>query len=298
MNMEVTNEIDSRIIGGLRNLEKGEGELSRLARVYRELLQIQMEAKLTATVVRPNLDENLVRERLCEGIPLLLYEDFHPDWNQVQTVFKQILAWSAMDSDTSFEMDEGLRNIGSQPDLFRKAVEAWYRGLSLKTFPVAQRIDVPLLASVLGATLKPFLLAYSRVFMPKVDQEQWRRRVCPICGGKPDFTTLKEGGARWLLCSRCDGEWLFSRIECPYCGTRNQASLAYFTREEKPGLHRLHVCEECHSYIKGIDLRVAGSEAPLPLERMLTWDLDRQGQERGYRPGWLIRESNGGHFPS
>lgn len=115
-----------------------------------------------------------------------------------------------------------------------------------------------------------------------MDQERWRRNYCPICGGHPDFAFLeKELGARWLLCSRCDTEWLFQRLQCPYCGNQTQKDLAYFTDDE--GLYRLYVCEQCHKYIKAIDLRVAKSDILLPLERLFTLDMDRQAQEKGYQ---------------
>jgi len=298
--MKGINEIDSRIIGSLRDLEKGEGEFSRSARVYREVLQIQMEAKVSATVVRPNLSEDLVRGRLREGIPLLPFEDFHPDWKQVQAVSKQIIAHVVGDFEVSLEMYDDLRNIGSDVGFLREAAEVWYRGLSLERVSIARTGDVELLASVVGATLKPFLSAYSESLYPGIDQELWRRNYCPVCGGKPDFSSLKEGGTRWLFCSRCDGEWLFLRMECPYCGTRNQEALAYFTIEEKPGLYRLYVCEECHTYLKGIDSRLSGEEVLLPLERVLTLDLDRQGRERGYEPGWTTRKGTEGssHGPA
>ena len=291
--MEGTNEINSRIIGSLRDLENGEGEFSRSANVYRELLQIQMEAKASARIIRPNLSEDRVRERLREGMPLLPFEDFLPDWNQVQAVLRHIIAWTAADPEVS-QMDDDLGNMGSDLGFLREAAEVWYRGHSLRTLPFARSVDVELLASVIGATLKPFLWVYSEMLYPAVEQESWRRNTCPVCGGKPDFSSLKEGGTRWLFCSRCDGGWLFSRMECPYCGTRNQEALAYFTSEEQPGLYRLYVCEECHTYIKGIDSRISGAEVLLPLERVCTPDLDRQVQEKGYVPGWTTRKGTDG----
>ena len=283
-----TNEIDHKILERLWTLEREKGQLFSLAKVYRELFQIQMEAKSRATMITANPGEDLRRERLREGIPLLLFEDFRPDWNQVQAVFKQIMAWSAMDSEVSSKIRD-LRSMGSDPGLLREAAEAWYRGLSLKRLPVSQETDFDLLTAVIGATLKPFLSVYSTLLLPEVEQELWRRTYCPICGGKPDFSSLKEGGTRWLLCSRCDGEWLFSRIECPYCGTRDQEALAYFTKEEQPG-YRIYVCEECRTYLKGIDSTVSGAEVFLPLERVLTLDLDRRGREKGYEPGWAMGE--------
>ena len=36
----------------------------------------------------------------------------------------------------------------------------------------------------------------------QVDQEKWRRRYCPVCGGNPDIAYLDtERGSRWLVCS-------------------------------------------------------------------------------------------------
>jgi FdhE protein len=102
--------------------------------------------------------------------------------------------------------------------------------------------------------------------------------------GKPDFAFIdKEKGARWLLCSRCDTGWLFQRLECPYCGNTDQNELAYFTDDTE--LYRLYICQRCHSYLKSIDLRKTDSEILLPLERVMTVDMDRQGQEKGYKGG-------------
>ena len=116
-----------------------------------------------------------------------------------------------------------------------------------------------------------------------MDQERWRRRYCPICGGNADFAFLdKERGARWLLCSRFAAEWLFQRLECPYCGTTDQNALAYFADDE--GLYRLYVCEQCKRSLKAIDLRQAKSEVLIPLERLLTLDIDAQAKEYGYIP--------------
>ena len=64
-----------------------------------------------------------------------------------------------------------------------------------------------------------------------------------------------------------------------------EGSLAYFADDK--GGYRLYVCEQCHKYIKAIDLRHADPEVSLPLERVLTLDMDRQGQEKGYQPDYL-----------
>lgn len=278
-------EVDTGVLERLREWEKTGSELPGWMRPYRELLQIQSEVKPRA-VPKPDLTEGLVRDRLCEGRPLLPFADFSPDWDEVQAVLERIAAWLGNDSGATQEEAAALRLIARDQPLLRKAAAAWYEGNQLTAFAAARSIDGDLLASALSAALKPFLLAYSQSLAPAIDQGLWRRRYCPVCGGKPDLAYLdKDTGARWLLCCRCDAEWLFQRLECPYCGTQEHGALAYFTDERKPS-YRLYVCEQCRAYIKAIDLRRVDSEVYLPLQRLVTLDMDRLGQERGYRPGW------------
>jgi len=268
---------------------EGESQPSGIIQLYRELLQIQSKAKSGIVVTKPKLAGDLVRDRLHQGIPLLLPSDFSPDWHQVPEVLEQVALWLAKDPSSSPEEGEKLKNISRNLPLLKRAVITWYRGRSLKALAKKQGVDDVLLASAIRATLKPFLSAYSKLLMPAVDQEIWRRNYCPICGGKPDFAYLdRERGARFLLCSQCDAEWLFLRLQCPYCGNQNQDGLAYFTDEEESYLYRLYVCEQCHTYIKAIDLRRTEAEVLLPLERVMTLDMDRQAQEKGYKPGWAI----------
>lgn len=285
--MQGTSEIDNKILEKLDGSERRDGQLSRFVEFYRDLLRIQSEAKSHILVRRPSLAKDLVCDRLRKGIPLLLYKDFSPDWQQVKEVFEQVAAWAAKESEEPSADIDALKNIARQTSLLKKVVGLWYRADSLTTIARTRDIDEELLVGVVSTALKPFLHAYSRLLLPNVDQELWRRRYCPVCGGKPDFAYLdKERGARWLLCSRCDAEWLFLRLECPYCGSQKQDSLAYFTDEEESYLYRLYVCEECRTYIKAIDLRRGESEVLLPLERVMTLDMDKQACEKGYLPGW------------
>jgi len=155
----------------------------------------------------------------------------------------------------------------------------------LSSLAATHSVSEELLTAAIHPAVKPFLTAYSEVWIGLVDQELWRRGYCPICKGKPDMGFLdRERGARWLLCSRCDAQWLFQRLQCPYCDTQDQNTLAYFTNDS--GLYRLYVCQQCQSYLKVIDMRQTEEEILLPLELVLTLDIDRQGQEREYRGGW------------
>ena len=44
------------------------------------------------------------------------------------------------------------------------------------------------------------------------------------------------------------------------------------------------MCERGKGYLKAIDVRQAESEVLVPLERLLTSEMDKQAQEQGYNP--------------
>jgi len=184
----------------------------------------------------------------------------------------------------SHENSQRLNQLAANTPLLRQVARDYYSDTPLSATATEHCIDTLLMEACISAAMASFLAAHSEVLSELVAQELWRRKGCPLCSGAADFAFLeKEQGARWLICSRCSMEWLFQRIQCPYCGTQKHESLAYRTNSQ--GLYRLYTCEECHGYIKAIDLRKAGADVLLPLERILTVDLDRQAQEANYTPG-------------
>lgn len=259
-----------------------EGSLPRFMELYRDLLRLQVEAQSRVRVPEPDLAEGAVADKLRQSIPLLAFDKVAFDWALVQEVFESVARVFTEHGVCDPAEGEGFRGLVADTSALQQAVKAWYQGQSLSVIAGGQGISEGRLAAALQAALHPFLAAHAEQWSALVVQELWRRRYCPLCGGKPNLAFLdKESGARWLLCSRCDAQWLFQRLECPFCGTHRQDSLAYFTDGE--GLYRLYTCDECRSYIKAIDLRRAESEALLPLERLVTVEMDRQAEEAGYR---------------
>ena len=133
---------------------------------------------------------------------------------------------------------------------------------------------------VLTSTWRPFLWPYATTLAPLIDDEQWYRSRCPVCGGEPDLAALVKGGERRLLCSRCDTEWLYQRIGCPFCENADHRKLAYYTGDDPA--YRLYVCEVCRRYLKTVDQRERWQRLPLPVERVLTVGMDLAAMEAGY----------------
>jgi len=272
------------IIRHLEAREKKEGTLPQLLQFYLSLRRVQakVEQKL-ASRLEPGLSREAIAKRLTDGIPLVAFEELALDWPRLRDTFTRIAAVFGGYPELFPGFPQKLKEPEAGQHLTKKLIKAWFDGKKLPPTPLADDASESFLLAVVQATLRPFLTSHARTLIGAVDQERWRRPYCPICGGSPDFSYLdKERGSRWLLCSRCDSEWLYQRLQCPFCGTQNQKALTYFTDDK--GLYRLYVCDDCKHYLKTIDLRQTESGVPLPLERLTTLDIDRQALEKGYRP--------------
>lgn len=267
----------------LDKLAEAEQPLPSSLEFYRQLLTVHSKAK------PPDLSSSLAAlrkktdERLAQGKPLLTFRDLAIDWVDVQNLLREVTRLADEYLSPTQEETEELTKISENSTLLQEIAKAWFGlgTLSRKSTRKAKAVN-PLAASILQTSLHPLLAAYADELLPLVRQESWYRSYCPICGGGPDFAFLdKERGARWLLCSRCGARWLFYRLACPYCGNQEQSTLAYFADDK--GLYRLYVCEKCRCYIKAIDLRQTEAEVLLPLERLLTLDMDRQAHEQKYK---------------
>lgn len=254
----------------------------RVAELYAELLQIQDEIAARTNPKPTELTSEEISRRLRDGTTLLSFDDFFPDWIEAQLAFQRLLGWATARG-VLHPRDKLLwasKDVG-KAQFCELARDWWGERLPSSSRGPEDRIG---LMAVFGATLKPFLQVQARTLMPLVDQNLWRRRMCPICGGTPDIGYLdREQGARWLLCARCDSEWLFQRLACPYCGCQDQNSLSYLADEDEA--HRLYLCDKCQSYLKVIDLRRTKHVLPLTMERILTMDMDKQAWSKGYRNG-------------
>lgn len=279
----MSGKTESEVVRSLDELEQREGELPKHIQLYRQLLRLQIESKSQFTCSSPEWEGDAVTSRLHEGVSLFSLDDLLLDWEQIQSLAQRIADLAAKEFPKTSRAAVHVKNALSHTDLLKEIVGVWYSGASLLPISAKHDINSELLELVVAAAMKPYLTAYAEIWLPKIDQELWRRRYCPICGGVPDLAYLdKEKGSRWLVCSRCDAEWLFLRLECPHCGSQKQETLAYFTDDH--GRYRLYVCDQCHRYLKAIDLRQTEDGILLPLERLLTFELDLQARGAGYSP--------------
>jgi hypothetical protein len=267
------------ILDKLDAIEKEKGSLPRLLEFYRKLIQIQTRVGQKIEKPNPDLSNEEILQRTVEGNALITASDFVFDLNLLQDTFQEVVTLFREYADLFDNDPEEFSNLTGfiiTPD----SVKAWYEGTPL---PSTEGISQSLIKELIHAAAKPFLTSYASVLIGSVEQERWRRGYCPICGGNADFSFLsRDNGSRWLVCSRCDTEWLFERLKCPYCNNTDQKTLAYYTGDEE--LYRLYVCDNCKHYLKAVDMRVAKPDTLIPLERLITLEIDIQARNYGYSP--------------
>jgi FdhE protein len=263
--------------------EKKRGESPRFFDFFGRIFRIQSEAGDKIGDISPLPGKEEITSRIESGKSALSYDDLVIDSSLFSKTFTGIADTFAEYADLLGELPENLIPPGPGETPSPKTLRLWYEG---KEIPEPAKAGYKLLETVIQLTMNPILAAHSRAVAGSIQQERWRRNRCPVCGGKPDLAYLeKENSARYLVCSRCDTEWLFQRIQCPYCDNEEQAELGYLTDEKE--VYRLYTCEKCRRYIKAVDLKNAGPEVIMPLLRILTIDMDSQAQEKGYLPGHI-----------
>lgn len=241
----------------------------------------ELEARNRVSPIAPPNPRDVVL-KLRAGKPLVSWENLSLDWAWLQQWFKRLLVALPR----CFPLDEKTikhcEPLTGNQEQFRDTVRACYTCRALPRAVARGTNERDILRLVIQTLLRPIMNIQQKALQPVVDQELWRRGACPVCGGLPDMALLDRGqGERWLVCSRCDGRWRFQRTECPYCSCVDQSRLSYFT--DKKGEFRLYVCEECHSYLKAVDLRNYHGRTSLNGLREQTRELGWQANQKGYR---------------
>jgi FdhE protein len=268
----------------LSRLAEAEQPLPSSLEFYRLILTAQSKNSIPDLSDITKELEKSAKQNLAQGKPVLAFADLKIDWDNFQNLYNELSQLTIDYLAPEPEDIRELKQISTDTNSFKEAAKTWFESKTLSRESPSKNQNInPLTSSVFQATFYPLLSAYADKLLHLVPQDSWYRKYCPICGGGSDFSFLdkERDGARWLLCSRCDAKWLFYPLVCPHCGNDDQKTLAYLT--DDTGLYRLYVCEKCRRYLKAIDLRKTESETLLPLERIMTLDLDRQAHESNYK---------------
>ena len=274
----------------IRELKRAKPELESLLDYYEAVLQAQREAKssfhpdLDDAASASRLDIEVCRKRTSEGLPFLKPEDVRADgdlfghlFDRIGQITRQraeipdtINSWSSICGHDGQWQEPLLKGLLEDKALLEPSADR--AGVSLDVF-----------AFLVGQTFAPFLETYAERFREHIGNSARLGGCCPICGGEPLMGRLeRESGKRVLGCYLCRTEWVFRRLECPFCGSSDQEKLRFFYDQENPR-YRVEVCDRCKTYLKTVDARERTKEIPLLVENLATLDLDLVAEQEGFR---------------
>ena len=110
---------------------------------------------------------------------------------------------------------------------------------------------------------------------------------CPNCGGLPQLSYFAVSGEalvsgpRYLICSRCATNWVFSRMMCAGCGESNGTKLPIFQEQERLPHARVDGCQTCRKYLLTFDLRRDTRAVPV-VDEIAALPLDLYARDQGF----------------
>jgi FdhE protein len=271
---------DEELLSGLEETRETNPDLGQTIDFHAEVIRARSQIQAP----RPELDadEREVARLIDDRTPLV--QRWEPVWDleSFTTLAARICDIGGrhrVELAPSFDDARGL--VTADTEQSRKLVS---------TYLAEGKVDLPelseetrgVLSFVLIHAVHPYMVALSSVLSPFIKDEHWYQRLCPVCGGDPDFGYLeKEVGGLHLLCSRCDTVWTYKRGECTFCGNSEKETFAYYIGDDE--VYRLYLCDKCKRYLKVLDGRQISLEPVLPVQRIMTIGVDISARQAGYR---------------
>ncbi len=267
----------------LEEAARREPDLAPYYALYRRLFELQDKAKSEIAATLELADPAALQARTFQGLPLISFAHLPIQADR----FAELATAIAKELEAGGWMPEGEESALPAP---LPADAAGWLALAQSQFEKGQagaerqdeRAVVTLAEIAADMALMPYLTWTAEQVLPHLDQEQWKRGHCPVCGGLPDLAFLEgEAGARRLACSRCNSQWRYARIGCPFCGADDPDQIVYYPSDNE--VYRLYVCLACRRYLKTKDLRKAGDPVLVQVERVATVAMDAAARQEGYR---------------
>ncbi|MCX5857873.1 MAG: formate dehydrogenase accessory protein FdhE [Deltaproteobacteria bacterium] len=225
--------------------------------------------------------------RFQGGVPLIRQQNLFPPDDPLKEMADRMVP----------AMKEGFPGLRDDLDRLQ---EAWKKGRLVlddyfRAFPDHGDAVIDRWAADLHAKPQGFALMMhqlSRIVLEKRAQDaadrikgiDWTKGFCPICGSFPSIALIEEKiPRRWLHCSRCGYDWLFSRVICPYCENEAQQGMDFFYVENR-AQEAAFSCEKCKRYLITLN-RVSDLHAhDLDVSAISLAHLDVIMQGKGFTP--------------
>lgn len=225
--------------------------------------------------------------RFSQGVPLLTEDTIIHFTDSLENVYDRMLPVLGRAFPKIGPVIQKLRVALEEGELDLKCcMETMLNGGDEKMGEIAFRFgaDPLTLQFILGQLMKPFIEKLAESYKPLIQNLNWQRGYCPICGSFPELSYLVENeGQRWLRCSFCGHEWRFMRTKCPFCENDDHDKMEFYFIEDRSH-ERAEICFQCKRYLVSIDLRKCSDEVVLEVAALGMVYLDILAQGKGFLP--------------
>ncbi|NPV28680.1 MAG: formate dehydrogenase accessory protein FdhE [Firmicutes bacterium] len=254
--------------------------------LFAELLALQESYLPKISHFQPSLSQEEVERRLGQGENLLSFYLPLVDLCLCSELQQEICRLvSKHRPEKNFELEK----IGAYLAAHPRVYEDFLKQNRSFSPPADLREETELLDFIVYQTMRPFLQKFALQARSLIQDEQWMRDYCPVCGEKPLLSYLRrEDGKRVLVCPLCATEWCYRYLVCTWCGNEEHRSFRYFEVAEITG-YEVYVCEKCRGYLKTYNEKKGTGHDDWVLEDVRTLLLDMIAFREGFtRPGGKI----------
>ena len=110
---------------------------------------------------------------------------------------------------------------------------------------------------------------------------RWKHGFCPFCGSWPAFAeSARQHGQRTLRCSFCAAGWEAEGARCIHCGATEDLRIGL--TDPAGSASNIEACDKCRHYLKSLDVDSPTPPLLVPVEDLVSVDLDEAAAEAGY----------------
>jgi FdhE protein len=266
---------DPRDVAELRALAERQPELSGAASLQIALIDAVRRVQNRVSTASVTLTAEQIASRLSSGRSLVDFDRLPVEWSDARLLFRQITDVLRRHDAVDDAAGAKLHEIGRSSELPELARQWFDHGRS--------GAGIEMLDEVLSWAMRPFLCRAAEVLQQRAVFGGWKRGVCPVCCGEPDFACITATGERQLICARCQTRWPTEPFACPFCGENAKERITSFATPD--GTYRVTACQSCKRYLKTLDGRRAGRGAMPNVDAIATLPLDAVVMQRGFTNG-------------
>lgn len=266
-------------------MEKVKTDEGKMANFYMDL--VDLEEKLLSIEWNVHLSDE-IKSQWLEGKPILSQVQLSIEPKQFLEVMLDVvracLKWQPGPQLLSEEIISLLNNLSEQE--LTELADIIIKDNVARQKPWAEKLKISeeMFEFLAHNVARLYLRSYAKNAARQLAIDKWLKGYCPVCGESPVMAKLTgKYGKRVLYCGRCESEWGYLRLGCPFCGNQDTDKLSFITPEDYKQ-YRLYLCEKCKSYLKTVDERKCG-EVDLFCEDLATSDFDKLAAAEGYQRG-------------